>query len=576
MFHILLNWACLALLLMGVGHGCAKLLGVADDDGPSLTLRFWLGWAALILVLQVWHLLLPVDGRFVAVLVLFAAAGLLPGARSLAKRAVAAVRSAPWAAALTLAAAIWIANRALDAPQNGDSGMYHLQAVHWINAYAAVPGLGNLHPSLGFNHAYFLYAALVEAMPFGAGVQHVANGLLVLVFLARCFGAAARILGRGTSRGAVDVVDLALLPAAVMLALGHDVSSASSDLAEFALAAFVGSELAARLDTSRPTSGSSRDWLGLAVLACALGVTKLSSAFFAAGVLAYGSVRLFRSGKRRVAGWLLVIGTTAFLPWAIHSVIRSGYLPYPGQLLAFDVDWRVPSEVARGVELYTRAWARLTLSRWDQPEAGWAWLGPWARGLLLENQAVLAPVGLALAAGIVHAARMLIRRGGTRRLPASLVLPAAGGLLAWFLTAPDVRYAGAGLWVLAAQAAALAVDGSAVWGVLKWRTALVGSFGLLAVAFIAVDPPAPITSGPVALPTIALSSFRTDSGLVLQVPQGGICWGASLMCTAYPDSRLRLRVPGDPSHGFALSRAPDDPRPLAIEGIFPGSASRRR
>jgi hypothetical protein len=195
---------------------------------------------------------------------------------------------------------------------------------------------------------------------------------------------------------------------------------------------------------------------------------------------------------------------------------------------------------------------------------------------MLENQAVLIPVGLALAAGTVRAARMLIRRDGTRRLPASLVLPAAGGLGAWFLTAPDVRYAAAGFWVLAAQAVALAVDGSAASDVLRSRVALVGSFGLLAVAFIAIDPPAPITSGPVPPPTIALASFRTDSGLVLQVPQGGACWGASLMCTAYPDSRLRLRVPGDPSHGFALRRAADDPRPLAVEGIFPRSALRKR
>jgi hypothetical protein len=47
-------------------------------------------------------------------------------------------------------------------------------------AYPIVPGLGNLHPRLAFNSAYFLYAAALDGEPWLHCAQPVAAYLPVL------------------------------------------------------------------------------------------------------------------------------------------------------------------------------------------------------------------------------------------------------------------------------------------------------------------------------------------------------------------------------------------------------------
>ncbi len=40
-------------------------------------------------------------------------------------------------------------------PGNSDTGLYHAQAIRWIETFPAVPGLGNLHSRLAFNSNWF-------------------------------------------------------------------------------------------------------------------------------------------------------------------------------------------------------------------------------------------------------------------------------------------------------------------------------------------------------------------------------------------------------------------------------------
>ena len=40
-----------------------------------------------------------------------------------------------------------------------DTGLYHAQAIRWIEEYGVVPGLANLHSRFGYNSASFALSA---------------------------------------------------------------------------------------------------------------------------------------------------------------------------------------------------------------------------------------------------------------------------------------------------------------------------------------------------------------------------------------------------------------------------------
>jgi len=50
----------------------------------------------------------------------------------------------------------------LGPPEIYDTGLYHLQAIKWIEEYAVVPGLANLHGRFGFNPNIFTFYALTS------------------------------------------------------------------------------------------------------------------------------------------------------------------------------------------------------------------------------------------------------------------------------------------------------------------------------------------------------------------------------------------------------------------------------
>ena len=63
---------------------------------------------------------------------------------------------------------------------NGDSYLYHQQAIHWIYEYGVVKGLGNLHTRFAFNSA-FLCLQTLFSVPFAVNGMslHSLNGFIV-------------------------------------------------------------------------------------------------------------------------------------------------------------------------------------------------------------------------------------------------------------------------------------------------------------------------------------------------------------------------------------------------------------
>ena len=63
-------------------------------------------------------------------------------------------------------------------------GLYHFNAIRWINSFPIVPGLGNLHGRLAFNQSFFTYVAVLNFYPFFGHGPSVANSFLLLLTIA--------------------------------------------------------------------------------------------------------------------------------------------------------------------------------------------------------------------------------------------------------------------------------------------------------------------------------------------------------------------------------------------------------
>ncbi len=79
------SWLLLGGLLAGTGRLVLALLTLPRGEPPPIALSFWLGWAATVAGLQVWHLARPVDGLAFGVLAVAGAAGLVMLVRDLSR-----------------------------------------------------------------------------------------------------------------------------------------------------------------------------------------------------------------------------------------------------------------------------------------------------------------------------------------------------------------------------------------------------------------------------------------------------------------------------------------------------------
>ena len=153
---IALTWIVMGLASLGAGLLLRRLFRPGPLNLFGVSLAFWTGWAAIVALLQVWHLVLPVNRAALALVLILGGAGLLLEGQSLVRLAWAGARRAPILVALLILALLWTANRSTGPWYWYDTGLYYLQAVQWNSTYPIVPGLGNLLDQLAFNIAYFL------------------------------------------------------------------------------------------------------------------------------------------------------------------------------------------------------------------------------------------------------------------------------------------------------------------------------------------------------------------------------------------------------------------------------------
>jgi hypothetical protein len=577
---IVLAWIFIGASCLGIGLLLRRLFQSAPLQALDLFVAFWVGWAGLLALLQVWHLLLPISAVTQLLAAILGAAGLALEWRALVALVLAALRSAPGPLAFLGLALPWMANRSTGPAQNYDLGLYYLQVISWNSSYAIVPGLGNLHTRFGFNNSYFLYAAITDVGPLAGKAINVANGLLFVALLAQAlFGITAILMGHGRQKLAFWSA-LTLAPI-LYLSFGSEAANsslpvllhlhgASPDEGVFALGLFLSTLLLLIIE---PNNGSHDEQAFLrfaaALLAVAGVAVKLSFlAFATAAILVIYAPALWDARRAGVRALLQLFAPLAVCliavggVWAARGVVLSGYPFYPSTFGAMPVPWRIPTALAMSDANWARGWGRAQGLHWVEALGTSAWLQTWiptmAPQLVRPLALLAATAGLALVSLVGSPPIRLAWFNAVRFL-----LPAVASACFWFFTVPGARFAGSVFWVLALGLALLATERLCARlavtpaQLLVRMGAIVGVLLFVApvrVPFVIV-PPADSTNGRWPLPQPVVQMVRSASGLETAIPvDTNQCWATPLPCTPAPRLEMRARTPGNLGGGFLLDQ----------------------
>ncbi|MHB8067030.1 MAG: LIC_10190 family membrane protein [Desulfobaccales bacterium] len=444
-------------------------------------------------------------------------------------------------------------------PSAFDTGLYHAQAIRWIEEYPVVPGLGNLHGRLAFNSAWFPVNALfgfsfLKLQPF-----HVLNGFFVLIFVFICLQGLSNLIAGQYSFS--NILRAALsLPG--LFVFKDQLSSPTPDIPAAFLVCLIFIyylQLQEKADGVPEQLGA----LVICLLAAWTITIKLSALPLALFIAIIAAKEIARG---RQVNLLIITGGVLFLaiPYFLRNIWLSGYLiyPFPG-LDLFHFDWQVPAAAALAEKQAVEAFARDPGYLLPGVKCAFTWVPLWIHQTMADYgsklEKIFLPGLIILLDGLMHlrkrkAGKIALGEMGRYKV---IYLLAAAGLLFWFLTAPDPRF-GLGFIMIAAVIIFLpllqAFDYQ-VTGFFPWSMALLVLYFL--VAFGLQDLPA-------LGPRVWFPSPYPQEQLVVEEIQGhqvyfprsrdGKCWYAPLPSAYRPaDFAFRGAAIAD---GFKARSAP--------------------
>ncbi len=363
-------------------------------------------------------------------------------------------------------------------PGNSDTGLYHAQAIHWIELFPVVPGLGNYHSRLAYNSNWFPLQAGFSFAFLKLRSFHLMGAVLTGLSLAY-FTGGLQGLSHG-SRRLSDWTRLIFLPLTYYI-LASEISSPGTDLPVTLLTWII---LCLWLEErENPVDGGDCRTLLLICLPVLLVSIKLS-AFPLLLVTAWILfLRLRATGGWR---WLAAAAGLSLLflsPWLVRNVIVSGYIAYPQTAVdLFNVPWKIPLNNVRDEADWITSWARFPF--WDKDiilaMPIWQWAPMWFDDLTKNRQALLlvvaaAPLGFGLAALV---SRVFFRRRMKDWFqPFTLTWPlwvvTYAGLAFWIFSVPGIRF---GIGLLTSALVLSALCGTGLFRGLLTRFSRIGVY----------------------------------------------------------------------------------------------------
>lgn len=351
-----------------------------------------------------------------------------------------------------------------------DSDLYHAQAIHWIEDYGIIKGLGNLHVRLAYNSSAFPLSALYSMSFFGGKSYHVMAGFFALVLAWQCLD-----LKNIVRRGHPVLSDFARIAAIYYLFTVFDEIVAPAS--DYFLSALVFYVIIHWLDMNIRHEKSLLPYILLSLTALFAVTVKLSAApMVLLSIIPIYKLLHNRTEKTVKAFWLSVLmAFIIVIPFILRNILISGWLLYPVTFLDFfSVPWKIPKGLAAYDALEIKTFGR---GYTDVAQYGDAplsqWLPEWFSKITGINKLVLILDVVAIAfyiAILLYFLIAVVRNGSKveKKFGQSKIFDLShrsmvniadfltiGGtmiicLLFWLFSAPLIRYGVVYVWMTAA------------------------------------------------------------------------------------------------------------------------------
>ena len=554
--------ALTAFALAGWGRLAVRWIGLPRATAIS-TLEIWFGFAVVVGLVELLHLIFPVDWRMSLALAVIGFAGFFAIDGSVWKLDVLALARFVRAhhrtvVLITLVLVVWC-SRAMSPPANYDSGLYHFGNIRWLNEYPIVPGLGNLHGRLAFNQSYFSFVALMNIAPIW-NKGYAAAGVFLLLL------SAATVLEAGLHRlrGGIWIVGLLFI---ALSPYAKSLSSPTPDLAVALLQVVIFLVLVKlMLDQEKPDKSIMLYGVVLFLMCVVIVTIKLTTAMYALTsiIIVWPLLAKRFAEHRMVAVKVLVICTVIGVTHVLRGYVLSGVPLYPSTFAgAWDLEWAMRIEAVRSEANWVYSWARRPGLPPEQVLGNWQWLGFWFKAFPASGWLTFGSAFLLTLLNLYLTWRYRARCSD--RAPHVLYIPLVTSVLFWFATAPAWRFLGAIPELLVIVSGWLCIRRLQEVGLSYLPSGL--GLGRLLQGKLAI-PVVLVVLELARLKGVSLSGWQeipstptqikiTDSGLQVHVPvTGDQCWNAPLPCTPYFNAMLRGRWdnPGGPhlGSGFVL------------------------
>lgn len=311
------------------------------------------------------------------------------------------------------------------APTAYDTGLYHAQAIRWINDYGCVKGLGNLHNRFAYNSSFLCLQALYD-WKFSGKQLHGMNAYISTVMMGyallsfKFFRVKAEVLG--------DVMNLA-----VILYTGcviYTVSSPNTDYFAMVLVGYIISKW------FRCKSDEERSVL------CLLGIFSATVKLSSAMIVILAVYVIMRLAKNRKWKFILACGVAGCITvsvFLIRNIIISGYILYPyAQLDFFHVDWKMPKKLVEYDHNEIIAWGR-SLNDVHKYELGIeSWFPIWWKTLTKPQMVLFGGNIICFIILTIACITCCMKNRNRRWIP--IWITGVVCLAGWFFSAPLIRY----------------------------------------------------------------------------------------------------------------------------------------